>query len=118
MTLHFYHDLPIGLSLKVIELFIGLDSCRIAVVYPVLVCQSFLLGYSMILSVGVIELLFLTASLVVILEQNIHQCNFLSILNPVIRVVKDGLCKIIVHIPHFQSFPMPSRAWRLCVLAL
>ena len=55
----------------------------------------------MILSVGVIELEFLTASLVVILEQNIHQCNFLSILNPVIRVVKDGLCKIIVHIPHF-----------------
>ncbi len=33
---------------------------QITVVYPVLICQSFLLGYSKILSVGVIELELLT----------------------------------------------------------
>lgn len=72
IPLQFYHDFPVGLSLKVIELFIGLDSCRIAVVYPVLVCKKFLSCCTYILCVGIEIAQLPVLTLVSVLRQNIR----------------------------------------------
>ena len=60
------------MSLKIIELLIGFNACRITVVYPVLVGQSFLLGYSKILGIRNIGCQLSVLVLISVFRQNIE----------------------------------------------